>query len=420
MAGFGYDNDLGIITHDGVQFATPLPDIIVGNAVALHTRRDCHVLDDGDGVALKAAIEAMTEGQWLFILPGLYNLGLGAASAIQVQTQVRISGSGPGTIIRNRPSGVQQIFSSAGSLTEVVLEDMQLLVTLPTGAGSGATSLVALDGLNNLVRNLKVLWDLGFTAVEAANLILRRSIDVQGTRVENCFVDRGPSLNTLLGGTELINIRGQQILNCRSEEADVGYLVDAAGLLSGCQALQSDVVGVRPGSDSTIIGGFLQPAASGDGVDASAAAGCLISGITMVGTGSGGNVGSTLGTRTRIIGVEMKGFDEGIVTTQPGASIIGNHLSGHGVRGIHVPVGDDFTKVVGNDIAAVGVNVGILADADRCTVQGNVIVGTTGTGVDLNGNDNTVNTNVIEMVGGTTIADTGTNNDTAHNREFTV
>jgi hypothetical protein len=416
------DDTLSAAVWDTTGGDLHTPSIIVGNQAAGDTLAVCDVLDTGNGTVLKAAIEGMSAGEYLFIREGTYNFGAasGPTASIEIQQGTRIGGAGPGTIIRNRPDGVQQIFTSVGSLEGVILENMKLLVTLPTGAGSGATSLVQLDGLQFTVRGIDVEWDGGFTGTEAADLVLRESLDCVGGHLIDCRVQNPPALSGLLSPPgEHIGIEATRIERCRSEDGDVAF--EVRGLMTGSVATGYDTLGVRCQSGAGIVGCEITGGASGaSGIDCGTAQNAYISGNQISGSGTG-NVGITAAFQTKIIGNYIQNFDEGIVTTQPNGVIEGNTLDGMAVRSIDVIAGDDNTVVVGNNHVGVSATPnGIRVAADECIVNNNRVLITSGTGIEFTAASNNCVCigNIAKETAGTAISDAGTGNELAHNLQL--
>jgi len=145
--------------------------LVVGNSVAGDTSYDCDYLDLGDGVQLQAALAAAS-GKDVYIRPGTYDLGAGAATApLTIPAGVRVRGAGRGlTTIKTKASGNQGAWLvNSGSL----LEDLDVDVALPTAACSGQTSVVLLNAANAEVHRVQVNFLGTYTATQSGYSVLK-------------------------------------------------------------------------------------------------------------------------------------------------------------------------------------------------------------------------------------------------------
>jgi len=165
---------------------------VVGNAANGDTAVVCDYLDVGDGVQLQAALIAAGAGRDVYVRPGLYDLGVGAAtSPLIVPTGVRVRGAGRGhTFVRTKNTDQGAFQVNLGSL----VEDLTVEVALSNAGGCvGQTSVVLLN--NELARCYRVaVRFLGaYTPVEAANSILLgvfglSSVLVEDAKLVDCTV----------------------------------------------------------------------------------------------------------------------------------------------------------------------------------------------------------------------------------------
>ena len=116
---------------------------VVGNALNGDTAVVCDYLDVGDGVQLQAALAAAGVGRDVYVRPGVYDLGLGAAVApLVVPNYVRVRGAGrEHTKILTKSSGDQGAFQLG---THSVVEDIGAQVAIPIGPCSGSTAVFQL------------------------------------------------------------------------------------------------------------------------------------------------------------------------------------------------------------------------------------------------------------------------------------
>jgi len=163
--------------------------IIVGNSVNGDTAADCDYLDSGDGVQLVTALAAAGAGKDVYIRPGTYNLGAGAAVApLVVPASVRVRGAGRlHTKITTKTSGDQGAFTLAA---DSILEDLGINVGLPTGSGSGSTSVVFLNGARAKCKSVSVDFPGTWTSTEAGYTVLRSVFKIGDTAAPpDCLLD---------------------------------------------------------------------------------------------------------------------------------------------------------------------------------------------------------------------------------------
>lgn len=146
--------------------------IVVGNALAGDTINECDYLDVGDGAQLAAAITAAGLVPCdVWIRPGTYDFSLGSQSVITIPSDVHVRGSGRRTtVIVTRTSGDQCAFIL---YQDASLEDVGIEVGLPTGACSGGTDVVSLEGFRSAVYRVNIDFPGSWTGVEAALTVLR-------------------------------------------------------------------------------------------------------------------------------------------------------------------------------------------------------------------------------------------------------
>lgn len=151
--------------------------IVVGNAPNGDAAADCDFLDAGDGVALQAALAASSIVSDIYVKPGTYDLGAGAAvSPLAVPANVKARGAGRRhTRIRTDIAGDQGAFTLLG---DSMLEDIGIEVALPVAPGIGSTGVVALQGDRAQCRRVGIDFLGPWSPVEAAFTALRACFEV--------------------------------------------------------------------------------------------------------------------------------------------------------------------------------------------------------------------------------------------------
>lgn len=205
---------------------------IVGNAANGDSATVCHYLDTGDGVQLQAALTAAGTGKDVYIRPGTYNLGAGAAtSPLLIPADVRVRGAGRRhTVIRTKAVGDQGAFVLGEN---ALLEDVGIEVALSTGAGSGSTSVVAIRGDGASCHRVDVDFIGTWTLIEATFTALRSVFEI---------------------GTLLIAQANTQLVDCRvGADSQVPSWIDI-GLAPGNElVLFSVLVGVSTPRVSAVL-----------------------------------------------------------------------------------------------------------------------------------------------------------------------
>jgi len=143
---------------------------VVGNSVNGDTSVVCDYLDVGDGVQLQAALAAAGSGKDVYVRPGTYDLGAGAATApLVVPDNVRVRGAGQGHSVIVTKVDNQGAFQLG---YKSVVEDLSVNVALPTGACSGQTSVVLFNDEVSECRRVSVYFLGTYTATEAGWSVL--------------------------------------------------------------------------------------------------------------------------------------------------------------------------------------------------------------------------------------------------------
>lgn len=156
---------------------------VVGNALNGDTSFVCDYLDVGDGVQLQAALLAAGAGRDVYVRPGVYDLGLGAAtSPLIVPAGVHIRGAGRGhtfIVTKTTDQGAFQINAGAS------VDDLTVNVALPSGPCAGQTSVVLLNNVLAECHRVSIHFLGAYTPVEAANSILLGAFGLSGVLVED-------------------------------------------------------------------------------------------------------------------------------------------------------------------------------------------------------------------------------------------
>lgn len=151
--------------------------IIVGNGPNGDTIADCDFLDTGDGVGVQTALAAAGTGADVYMRPGAYNLGVGAAVApLIVPPSVRLRGAGRlHSKVTTKNAGDQGAFLLGA---DSILEDVGIDVGLPIGACLGSPFVIRLNGARALCDRVAVDFLGVWTGVEAALTVLRACFEV--------------------------------------------------------------------------------------------------------------------------------------------------------------------------------------------------------------------------------------------------
>lgn len=226
--------------------------IIVGNSPAGDTLADCDFLDLGDGVQLVLALAAAGPDDDVYIRPGTYDLGAGAAVApIAIPTGVSVRGAGwTQTRIVTKSAADMGAFVLADFAS---LRDVSITVPVTTGAGSGSTSVVLLDNQVASVERVIVDWTPGYGGPEAANLNILASFGLSaaalGASVRACQVTGAPSLRDLGVVADLCGWKSEPsgspfslperiIDGCVFQGGDIGVLAQAPTRATKCATVQ--------------------------------------------------------------------------------------------------------------------------------------------------------------------------------------
>jgi hypothetical protein len=224
--------------------------IIVGNSVNGDHASVCDYLDAGDGVQLQAALAAASAGADVFIRPGTYDLGAGAATApLVIPDEVSVRGAGRKhvTIVtKTTDQGAWQVGEDS------TLMDVGIEVALPTGACAGQTAVVLLEDNNAKCTRVGIEFAGVYTGAEAGNSILVAGYGCHtagetGLKIQDCtfgtlgtpapsFVTLGKAiangLRAVLVPTYVGAGRGAEIIGLEAYGGDIGAEFDTASRIS--------------------------------------------------------------------------------------------------------------------------------------------------------------------------------------------
>jgi len=224
------------------------PAIVVGNSVVgdvLGT--DCDFLDVGDGVQLQAALATAGANLDVWVRPGTYDLGAGAAtSPLVVPNSTTLRGAGTQqTFIRTKSTGNM---GALGLNSEATVMDVGIEVARPTaGPPAGATAVITMANATRCIRvQVEFIGALGWDATDVGETALRSVYDFSCPNspayLMNCTSNtatsrQAPSFDTLVPGTDFIMVTATGpnsqviIVDCELRGGDIGVSVVQTGLL---------------------------------------------------------------------------------------------------------------------------------------------------------------------------------------------
>lgn len=351
--------------------------VIIGNSPNGDTADVCHVLDAGDGVLLKSAIESAGPGTDVLVRPGVYDFTSGAVVApITIPAGVRVRGAGRGhTFIVTHATGDQRAFRLSA---ESELWDVTANVSLPTGPCTSAT-VIELAAERAEAHRVKVGL-LGVYTITEANW----------SSLTSCFGMDPTGFNS-----------DAKVIDCEAGDRSnpMPSFVDIAGkpLVNGLAAVQQ---GLISGPDEN---GFI--------VDR------LIS--------HGGDIGVQMDRRIRLLNSSIYNpFVYGVWCAATWAQICKNEiqmtvLGGPGDVGIYLDTAAEC-DVEGNvlyDLAPSGIGAAIgLNNSTSNRIRANQANFGWQYGIDISAGSNTNIALLNQMAGATTpYRDLGAGNDLAHN-----
>lgn len=197
--------------------------LIIGNSVSGDTSDNCHVLDVGNGVNLKSAIEGATADTDVFIRRGTYDLGLNPSSSptITIPAGVKVRGAGRGHTTITTPSASSQTAFNLSSKSE--LSDLTISVVLPLGTCSGSF-VVGMNGVNSQCSNIHIGFLGTYTGTE-----------MNYSQLIGCF-----------GGSSTVDTSGSRIIHCSCGESSP-RLPYFTGVKSDAEGLAAVVIGSYSG-----------------------------------------------------------------------------------------------------------------------------------------------------------------------------
>jgi len=252
------DADLAYVVQSGnsrqttvgdlVGTTTQAPTIIVGNvpagdpATARTSPRYIPDIGDGAGIALALGeLAASSDGGWLHVRCGTYDLGLGTSPALPlVVSGCRVTGDGDAPIIKMSATD-RRVFQLTNSAPGVLgrapeLEDIRIEFVAATAGATGTAVVEQSAATRALIENVEVI-KLTNPTDNAHESLTSIFLGTTAARFLNCRV---VSADDNTAGTGVVGIRlsgpYSMARDCDVSGGGIGYLAESLAQIIGCSA----------------------------------------------------------------------------------------------------------------------------------------------------------------------------------------